>query len=148
MHSDFCQVLRYGAIMLRELSLGQIFQDQQKSLKGSKNGWMLGDYFLLWIFPLIMSCILITHDIKSASSNLITILSIFCGLLFNFLILLFSLAEKTDRANSPNRYNFLKEVISNVGYAISFSIFSIFAHFFISLDFNFLIDVYSLEFQF
>jgi hypothetical protein len=94
------------------------------------------DIFTFLILPLILSLLLVWLDpkiVKTFSELIITSLSIFIGLLFSLLTLIFDLAKKEKEkliikdSNSVERAPFvlMKEMFVNISYSIILSIFCI-----------------------
>lgn len=122
--------------MLKKISLTAIVHDHQKTLSVKRNDSIdVKNILIFFGIPAIFGFTLMDLNIKDSSSSLITILAIFSGLLFNLLATLFGIAEKTDRSNFPNRYNFLKAVIANVGYTVFIAIVNTAFFALISFDF-------------
>lgn len=97
----------------------------------------ISDKFLFFYLPLIFSIllvILLNLKINSEYLNvIITSLSIFVGLLFSLLTLVFDLIKKEkvlalnkdSTEHTKNKYQLLKEMFTNISFAISLSIFTI-----------------------
>lgn len=85
-----------------------------------------GDYFLFLIFPIIVTSILLYFKIylnKDFVGILATSLSIFIGLFFNVIVLMFDLVNKTKRESVKNLL--LKELLLNISFEIFISVFCI-----------------------
>lgn len=86
----------------------------------------VGDYLLFLIFPISTTLILITLNLylnKDFVDILCTSLSIFIGLFFNVIVLVFDLVSKTERNSVKN--DLLKELLINISFEIFISVFCI-----------------------
>lgn len=127
--------------MLSKINITKIVIDHLNTLRDYNTQKLrFIDYALFIFFPIVLSAILVTFSLlidKSFANILITSLSIFAALLLNLLLLVFDIVRKTNDAISKNRemknpYEneerrliFLKEIYSNISYAIFVSILSI-----------------------
>lgn len=89
------------------------------------------DFILFYLVPIVLAMALLhSHLIfgKTMGNVLITALAVFAGLLFNLLLLIFDIANKprpdSDKL-TPNKIRFLKEIYSNIAYAILISLLTI-----------------------
>lgn len=84
------------------------------------------DYFTFIIIPIIVASVLISFEIylkDSAINILITTLSIFVGLLFNVIVLIFDIIKRD--ASQKIKNTILKQLLSNISFTILLSIISI-----------------------
>ncbi len=99
------------------------------------------DFVLLYLVPIIVGVVLVKFKLifgRSLGYALIIALSVFAGLLFNVLLWILIIASKTRPENeelSANSRRSLKEIGSNVAYAVLISLLTIVA---ILLHFGFL----------
>ena len=89
------------------------------------------DFVLLYLVPIIVGVVLVKFNLifgRSFGNALIIALSIFTGLLLNVLFLILNIGRKTlseDEKLSANSLRFLKELCSNVAYAVLISLLTI-----------------------
>jgi len=108
----------------------------------------LGDYLLFYIIPIVVSTILLLLKIKLDKDAVAIIsgsLSLFVGLFFNIIVLIFDLISRDDRTN--NQITQLREVIHNISFIILLSIVCIIFSF-ISLADNCYIQIFGLFFTY
>jgi hypothetical protein len=90
-----------------------------------------GDIALFFIFPILLSAVLIWQEVRinaDAAEILVTIVSIFAGLLFNLLVLLYDAMRKThDEYDGTilTKIKFLREISINVSYEILVAIVTV-----------------------
>jgi hypothetical protein len=124
------------------------YNDGEEKSTGIKNV-PVSDKVVFIYFPIITSILIVALGITLTNDYIniiITSLSIFVGLLFNLLVLVFDLAkkqrEKIERIEDTNeivpktesaKYNISKELFANISFAIALSIFAIIATVFPSL---------------
>lgn len=117
---------------------GAIVKDHFATLVvGDTSKRSLLDFVLLYLVPIIVGVVLVKLNLifgRSIGNALIIALSAFAGLLFNVLLLILNIANKSERL-SANSLRFLKELCSNVAYAVLVSLLTIVA---ILLHFGFL----------
>lgn len=101
----------------------KICKDHIKTLYNAETGkiyWW--DLIVFFCFPLALSLILVLYfrlDIENYVGTLITVFSILCGLLFNFLVLILGTSKK-DANSWFNKV--LNETYSNISYEILVSL--------------------------
>jgi magnesium-transporting ATPase (P-type) len=90
----------------------------------------LGDFFTFLFIPIIVAAILfysnniVDPNTASTLSNIIIVsLSIFIGLLFNVIVLIFDIVHKGNKQDIKNRV--LKQLLSNIAFTVLLSIVSI-----------------------
>lgn len=86
----------------------------------------VGDFMLFLFFPLFVTFILIKLELyleKEFVDILCTSLSIFIGLFFNVIVLIFDLVGRTERNSVKN--DLLKELLINISFEIFISVFCI-----------------------
>jgi hypothetical protein len=130
----------------------RIVSDHLKTLRSARNNAFYIPYFILFfVFPFIFSSLAIFFGFcldKDAVNLLITVFSIFIGLLFNLLLLVFDIKHKVSDASrhSTNSLSkdtgksllqitqrvdsmleILKEVYANISFAILVSILDVFS---------------------
>lgn len=91
---------------------------------------MYGDYFLFLGVPLILSIISFYFNLKinvNSAAVITTAVTILAGLLFNLLVLLYSVAcnRKKPYTNREDTSNFFLEINSNISYSIFISLLSL-----------------------
>jgi hypothetical protein len=90
-----------------------------------------GDISLFFIFPILLSIVLIWQDVRinsDAAGILVTIVSIFAGLLFNLLVLLYDSMRKNHDEYDGSisiKIKFLREISINVSYEILVAIVTV-----------------------
>lgn len=93
------------------------------------------DYVTFFVVPVLVSITLVCLDIymsDSAINIVISSLSIFVGLLFNVIVLIFDLVKRDQTNNIKNIV--IKQLISNIAYTIFISIISILLLLFTFID--------------
>jgi FtsH-binding integral membrane protein len=122
--------------ILAKINILKIIQDHLDTLKdyGDEN-YSVEDIILFFIFPFLASFILVTFVQLRLSDSLIGILvnvfSIFAGLLFNLLVLVYDIISKLARPNDSSkksdkfRINILKQIYSNISFEILLSLFNV-----------------------
>jgi hypothetical protein len=119
--------------MFSKINIVKILKDHFKTLKNTNtNKISLSDYFMFFILPLIFALIYYYFDITMSDDlikSLLTIFSVFVGLLFNLLILIYDIVNKNNHKNKnephtnmPIRKKFLQEIFSNISFTIFMSI--------------------------
>lgn len=127
--------------MFNKINITKIVIDHLNTLRDYNTQKLrFTDYILFIFFPIILSAILVLFSLlidKSFANILVTSLSIFAALLLNLLLLVFDIVRKTNDAitrskeiknpyaNEQKRLVFLKEIYSNISYAIFVAILSI-----------------------
>lgn len=79
------------------------------------------DFVLFIILPLILGLTTIPCRFKiseNAINILLTSLSVFSALLFNLLLLTYDITKKESPQTHPRKFEFLKEIYSNISFAI------------------------------
>lgn len=118
-----------------KMSIKKIIIEHLNSLKSSNapNGKLsIAEIFCFIIFPFIFAVMFTWKKILNEQdiNTIITIFSIFAGLLFNLLILILDMVRKTKEMakdeNDANRYNIrkvlLKETYANISFCIVLSL--------------------------
>jgi hypothetical protein len=126
--------------MLNRINVLRIIKDHFLALKSNKTGKVLfSDVFIFFGIPLLLSILLVYFNVlldKDIVNLLITIFSIFVGLLFNLLLLIFDISEKLNFSKSKGvksslhaeniqerkREKFLKSILHETYVNISFCI--------------------------
>ena len=110
-----------------KVNVGAIIQDHVNTLvnaKTKKPGW--DDWMTFVVIPALFS-LLISHIGIGLGTNAITIiitaLSIFVGLLFNVVVLVFDILKR-DSSN-PTKNRLLRQILANISFTILLSIFII-----------------------
>lgn len=119
--------------MFSKIDVRGIIQDHYRTLvdnrevaEGGPRRASKGDYFLFLGVPVLAALLL--HYLKVGLSDeavnvLITALSIFAGLLFNLLVLIAGLADRSDMPRGPaDPRPLLREVYANIAYALLVSL--------------------------
>jgi hypothetical protein len=90
-----------------------------------------GDIMLFFILPILLSAVLIWQEVRinaDAAEILVTIVSIFAGLLFNLLVLLYDAMRKSHEEYDGSvsiKIKFLREISTNVSYEIIVAIVTV-----------------------
>lgn len=112
--------------MSSKINICNILRDHCGTLVNNSGRSSRIDYATFFLIPMIVFLTVYLKQIKLESSTvemLITSFSIFCGLLINVLVLIYSLGERFrgDNAVSATKYadekRFLREIFSNISYA-------------------------------
>jgi hypothetical protein len=155
--------------MLNRINISKIIKDHFLTLKSNKTGKVLfSDIFIFFGAPFLASFFLVRFSVlldKDIVNLLITIFSIFVGLLFNLLLLIFDISEKLSFNKNQNvktqyyskvnnleskREKFLKSILHetyvNISFCILLSILDIciLLLFFISKENHIFVSVISL----
>lgn len=113
--------------MFNRINLMKIFYDHLQTLKyADDKKYSFPDIILFYAIPLILSIIGYFKSILLTCSQvnlLITVFSIFTGLLLNLLLLIYDIVSKN---NNTTKTKFLHEIYSNISYTILLSIIIIF----------------------
>jgi len=117
--------------MLNRINLTGIIKAHLKTLRSlnqtaedSSVYW--GDKVIFFAFPIILSCALSLSKVNLSSqvSNLIAIISIFGGFLFNLLAIIYSYIDKINTPDASYiKKRFANEINSNISFCILLSIF-------------------------
>jgi hypothetical protein len=118
--------------MIGKIDVRQIVADHFATLVDENTKQRSGlDFNLFVTVPILVASALLFFDLilgKSISNVLITALAVFAGLLFNLLLLIFDIANKPrpegERLNAL-KLRFLKEIYSNIAYAILIALLTI-----------------------
>lgn len=112
--------------MVSKINLGRIVFDHVKTLKDNRNGgYNLGDILLQFLVPGIVAFFVRDVDLDNSKLGIIiTSLSVFAGLLFNLLVLIYS---ARDRIQDDVHPDLLPETYTNVSFGILICIIAIFA---------------------
>jgi len=117
--------------MFNRINISKIIYAHLKTLRRldqNKNSESIywKDTITFFIFPGLLSILLcyLELNVKSQLANLIAIISIFGGFLFNLLAIIYSYTDKINSSNStPIQKIFVKEINSNISFCILLSIF-------------------------
>jgi O-antigen/teichoic acid export membrane protein len=113
--------------IFNKINLGKIISHHFATIKNANTGKPdKDDFFTFLLFPIIISSTLIYFKIylKSDATNIIiSTLSIFVGLMFNIIVLIFDIIKRDASQKVKNVV--LKELLSNISFAIFVSILSI-----------------------
>lgn len=120
--------------MFKRISIKEIISAHLKTLRSlnqASNGIYIPDLLLFFISPFLISLYLIYKDIELSSqiTNLISAISILGGFLFNLLAIVYSIMDKLKddslkKGASDLKKKFVKEIHSNISFAILLSIFT------------------------
>jgi hypothetical protein len=118
--------------MIGKVDFRAVIKDHYETLTDENANTLSGwDFILFYLVPICVACVLIGFHLiigKGMTNVLITALAIFAGLLFNLLLLIFDIANKPrpeELKLSSNKKRFLKEIYSNIAYAILISLITI-----------------------
>lgn len=117
--------------MLSRINILKIIKDHlgtMRSLNQSSNRIYWKDFLLFFVFPLIVSTLLVWkgYSFKEQLGNLIAAISIFGGFLFNLLAIIYSQMEniKKDAETEDDKVKkrFINEIHINISFCIVLSI--------------------------
>jgi hypothetical protein len=115
--------------MLTKVDVRQIVADHLGTLTNYATGKKSpGDMLLFFLVPLVGAAVLVWLRFllnANAANVLITALSIFAGLLFNLLVLAHGLLRSADNRNFEDERGLIREIYSNISYAILISLITI-----------------------
>ena len=117
--------------MSSKLNVWGVVRDHIGTLRNFDTGrYSPGDILLFIVIPAIFAAGLTWLRIKiteQIANGLITALSVFAGLLFNLLLLIYDIVQKDQGAadNAKLQRLFLKEIYANISFCILISITSI-----------------------
>ena len=110
--------------MLSKIDLTKIVKDHLSTLKHhGENKKSKSDIFLFYGIPIILLFFILFKKFVFTESQiniLITVFSIFTGLLLNLLLLIYDIVLKNS--SSTKKEQFLKEIYSNISYTILLAI--------------------------
>jgi len=141
--------------MFSKVNIVKIVKHHISTLKNYRtNKYSVGDFILFFGIPLFIAVIFVYFNISlthNLTSLLITSLSIFAALLFNLLLLIYDIVQKTKNRNTL-KIRFLKEVYSNISFCILIAILAVVILIFISIFNNrndlFIYRIFNLIFNF
>jgi len=113
--------------MLNKINISEIIENHIATLKNDntkKTG--IDDYFTFLIIPIILTSILLYFKVvlsDEALNIVITTLSIFVGLLFNVIVLIFDIIKRDSTKKIKNVV--LRELLANISFTILISIVAI-----------------------
>lgn len=113
--------------MLSKINISDIIINHTATLKNDntkKTG--IDDYFTFLLIPIILTSILLYFKVvlsDEALNIVITTLSIFVGLLFNVIVLIFDIIKRDSTKKVKNVV--LKELLANISFTILISIIAI-----------------------
>lgn len=114
--------------MFDKVNVIKIVGDHISTLKDYRtNKYKVSDFFLFFGLPLFIAIFFAYFKIsltQNLISLLITSLSIFAALLFNLLLLIYDVVQKSRDGNSL-KIKFLKEVYSNISFCILIAILAV-----------------------
>lgn len=113
---------------MKKINVSSIFRDHVKTLvNNNTNRPGFEDWFLFLIIPILIAITLVVtfHTIdKDVANTIITILSIFVGLLINVIVLLFDIVRRDEEQKSIKN-EVLRETLTNISYTILVGIIGI-----------------------
>jgi len=114
--------------MFNKVNVIKIVRDHISTLKDYRtNKYKIGDFILFFGTPLFIAVIFAYFNIsltQNLISLLITSLSVFAALLFNLLLLIYDVVQKSKNGNAL-KIKFLREVYSNISFCILIAILAI-----------------------
>jgi len=114
--------------MFDKINVSKIVKDHISTLKDYRtNRYKIGDFILFFITPLFFAILFLYFKIQlihNLISLFVTSLSIFAALLFNLLLLIYDIMQKSKNYNTL-KIKFLKEVYSNISFCILIAILAI-----------------------
>jgi hypothetical protein len=126
--------------MMTKINISNIIRDHISTLIDyGTNRYERSDFLLFFGVPVVLSTTLILFGAeinKDVSNVLVTVFSIFGALLFNLLIMLYGLLDKAKdwQGHLSFRLRYLREIYSNVSYAIVVAIIIVTAVFLSFVD--------------
>ena len=110
--------------IFNKINLGEIVLGHIKTLINDNDKKMdFDDIFTFVVIPIIFAFLMTVFDIniaEEASTIIITALSIFVGLLFNVIVLLFDILKRDNSNKTKNEV--LKQLLTNISFTICLSI--------------------------
>jgi len=134
--------------MMTKINVSKIIKDHISTLKiyesrtdaeYDKGNYNLDDIFLFFIFPLLISGILIYLNlmlVKDLLNVLITALAIFAALLFNLLLLIYDIMPKVKASKDQLKKKYIKQIYSNISFCILIAIVTVILLIVIYIDGN------------
>lgn len=116
---------------MEKLNLLRIVRDHVHTLKDyNSNKYSWSDFLLFLMLPLVIAAgaTYCFHEIgKDLTNVLITSLSVFAGLLFNLLLLIYDIVKKANPGEPYGelKTRFLKEIYSNISFSILVAILTV-----------------------
>lgn len=115
--------------MLERINIFDIIREHLKTLRSLNQkyeGIYLPDLILFYILPIVLSYFIINSDIKikDTLSNIISVVAILGGFLFNLLAILYSKIEIliNDAKGDSLKKIFVREIHTNISYSILISV--------------------------
>lgn len=113
--------------ILDKINIGKIVSHHLGTIKNANTGKPdRDDIFTFFMLPLLVSSALVFYKIElktDATNIIIATLSIFVGLMFNIIVLIFDIVKRDASQKIKNEV--LKQLLANISFAIILSIFSI-----------------------
>jgi hypothetical protein len=118
-----------GIPMSNKINIINIIRDHISTLRDyDKDRYSISDLCIFFILPLFTSFVIIFFKIILSDqlvNVLVMSLSVFAGLLFNLLLLVYDIMGKPNSSERPLRAPLLKELSSNISFGILTSIVTI-----------------------
>ena len=115
--------------MSNKINIINIVRDHISTLKDfDKDAYSISDLSIFFILPLIVSSIILFFNIILSNelvNVLVMSLSVFAGLLFNLLLLVYDIMRKSGSGDRPLKGALLKELYSNISFGILISVITI-----------------------
>jgi len=134
--------------MFSKINVSSIVVDHFLTLKNYKTGKIhMPDLFLFFAIPLFLSIALVYFKVqigKDFANIILTCFSIFAGLLFNLLLLVFDIADKPSASQQDIR-DVLRELYINISFCILISICTIIFSlgFFVGINQSLYLNIFS-----
>ena len=113
--------------ILDKVNVGKIISHHLGTIKNTNTGKPdKDDIFTFFFLPFLVASVLIYFNIElktDATNIIIATLSIFVGLMFNIIVLIFDIVKRDASQKIKNEV--LKQLLSNISFAIVLSIFAI-----------------------
>jgi hypothetical protein len=126
--------------LLDKIDIREIIYNHVKTLKvQNKKNLSVHDLITFFVFPLVISLVLCIFKVEvnnNLTGTLLNVFSIFAGLLFNLLVLIYDIFSKIKQDNSNNNKTgkqtrsdksilLLKEIYNNISFGILISLISV-----------------------
>lgn len=115
--------------MFDKINVWRIIKDHLDTLNCKTGRLYKRDSFVFFFIPVILSAFLSIYQFKPSESllnALITAFSIFTGLLFNLLVIIYSIISREGAGKfKKNKIRFVTEIYSNISFGVLLSFFNV-----------------------
>lgn len=128
--------------MFDKINVWTIIKDHLNTLNCKTGKLYKRDTFVFFFIPVVLSVLLSIYQSKPSEpllNALITAFSIFAGLLFNLLVIIYSIISREEPSGfKPVKIRFVTEIYSNISFGVLLSFFNIILLFLTMLFLGFL----------